>query len=329
MDNPPTHNTRNLTIAYVGNFEPEWSTENDVRKAWEYLGHQVIPLQENNLNFDILQSYEYDLLLITGTWDDANPLDRMLDIFKGCADRDIPTCTLHLDTFWGTSRGGRHWWLSPMFHTAYIFTADGDYQEKWRMLGKNHIWLPPAVRHDACFKGQIREEYRCDLALVGSNGIGYHEDVWPYRRELVEKLKEIADNHSWVFRNPGGELDKPDAGKISRGNDMNDFYASATVTVGDSLCLSREYSKYWSDRAAEGPGRHGFLIMPYIKALDKMYHGKLPMYKWGDWADLEKQIIRWMDDPLRGIRQDDCAKIAKDEHTYVHRVQKILEMVGY
>ena len=37
-------------IAYVGNFEPEFSTENDVRKAFEALGYEVIKLQEGDIS---------------------------------------------------------------------------------------------------------------------------------------------------------------------------------------------------------------------------------------------------------------------------------------
>lgn len=317
-----------LRCLYVGNFGPEFSTENDVRKAWEHLGHEVIQAQENELNWDQLFSYDYDLLLVTGTWQNVAPLEQWLDLYKGCADRGIPTCTLHLDTFWGTSRGGRHWWHEPMFHTAYIFTADGDYQDKWKALGKNHYWLPPGVRHDACHAGNYREEYACDLALVGSNGDGYHEAEWPYRKELVAALKEMALRNEWSFRNPGGEPERFDAGKIPRDDSMNDFYSSAKVTVGDSLCLKKEQSKYFSDRAIECPARYGFLIMPQIDSLSEIYQGELPMYPWGDFDMLEAMIKDYLADPkLVAQVKAKTFKIAKN-NTYVNRVQTILETVG-
>ena len=315
-----------MKICYIGNFGPEFSTENDVRKAWESLGHEVIQAQENLLDWGQLFSYNYDLLLHTGTWADVAPLTQFLDLYKGCADRHIPTCTLHLDTFWGTGRGGRHWWNEPMFHTAYLFTADGDYQEQWKALGKNHIWLPPAIRHDAVHPGVFREEFKCDVALVGSNGTGYHEDVWTYRKELVGALKEMCSRNGWSFRNPGGEPERPDAGKIPRGEQMNDFYASAKVTVGDSLCLKRDKSLYWSDRVAEAPGRHGFLIMPQIDAVDEMYEGHLPMYPWGDFKTLETTISGFLDNEgSRVEKQDAVFSIVKEKHTYVNRVETILE----
>jgi len=189
------------TLSYIGNFHPPFSTENDVRKAFEHIGWTVKQLQENEVSIEQVResALSSDLLLVTGTWD-ALPLMDMLDVYHDCALAGIPTATLHLDTFWGTSRQGRKWWREAMFHTAYLFTADGDYQEQWKNFGKNHIWLPPAVRHDACHFGTPRDEYKCDVAFVGSNGIGYHEDVWSYRRELVDALRAMCVKNGWSFK---------------------------------------------------------------------------------------------------------------------------------
>lgn len=315
-----------MNIAYIGNFGPEYSTENDVRKAFEELGHNVIKFQENSLNINLLRQFNYDLLLITGTWDNIVRLEDMITIFKECAERGIPTATLHLDTFWGKSRGGRQWWLHPMFHTAYIFTADGDYQKQWKAFGKNHIWLPPAVRHDATHSGKFREEYACDVAFVGSNGVGYHEDVWPDRKILVDKLRAMCAKNGWKFKNPGG--DNP---KIERNDDMNDFYASAKVTIGDSLCLIKKDSHYWSDRVPEATGRGGFLIMPQIDILkdEEFYGGILPTYPWDDFDTLEKIIKEYLqDDELRNKIQKQTRIITMLNHTYVNRAKTIIEEIG-
>lgn len=317
-----------MRVSYIGNFEPEYSTENDVRKAFEHLGHEVVKVQENQYRRlrHLIERYDYDLLLITGTWDDAIPLHEWLDIMHECAVRGIPTATLHLDTFWGKSRAGRKWWLAPMFHTAYIFTADGDYQKEWKAYGKNHIWLPPAVRHDAAHFGKFREEYACDVAFVGSNGVGYHEDVWGYRKQLVDFLREMCKRNGLTFKNPGG--DDP---KISRGEDMNDLYASAKVTVGDSLCLKKEDSHYWSDRIPEALGRGGRLIMPIIDELDVIFDGRLPMYEWGNFNELEQLVMAYLGRPNDKFAKheiDYSQKLVADKHTYVNRVQTILEEVG-
>ena len=83
--------------------------------------------------------------------------------------------------------------------------------------------------------GTYRDSYACDVAFVGSNGVGYHEAAWPYRKELLQQLRAMSQRNGWSFRNPGG--DDP---KIDRGEDMNDFYRSARVTVGDSSLLAGE-----------------------------------------------------------------------------------------
>lgn len=313
-----------MRISYLGNFVPEFSTENDVRKAFEHLGHEVIQLQENRVRIQQIKEVALasDLFLVTGTWDSI-PLGDMLDLYHDCAVRSIPTATLHLDTFWSTARNGRKWWREAMFHTAYLFTADGDYQDEWKAFGKNHIWLPPAVRHDAAHFGKFREEYACDVAFVGSNGHGYHEDVWSYRRELVDNLRAMCERNGWSFKNPGGDLPR-----ISRGEDMNDFYASAKVTVGDSLCLKKEASHYWSDRVPEAIGRGGFLIMPQIDDL----HNHFPYiqrYPWGDFKELEETInIYLKSDELRAGAVGAGQELVAQNDTYVNRAETILKETG-
>jgi len=317
-----------MKIAYIGNFNPPYSTENDIKKAFEYLGHEVIALQENALNPAMVRdaAFNSDLLLITSSWE-VLPLETMLDIFFECAKRNIPTATIHLDTFWPTHRQGRGWWKNPMFFTSYIFTADGDWQDKWKLLGRNHIWLPPAVRHDAAKFGTFRPEYECDVAFVGSNGRNYHEDVWTYRTELIDQLYDMCKRNSWKFKNPGGENYSPNMGKVDRNDDMNDFYASAKVTVGDSLCVKKEASNYWSDRVPEATGRGGFLIMPKIDAL-KEQGWDIPQYKWGDWVDLESMIRTYLSsDTARERTTKYNQKVTAKNHSYVNRVQTIINEV--
>lgn len=317
-----------MKIAYIGNFNPPYSTENDVKKAFEFLGHEVTPLQENTLNAHQVRdtALNSDLLLITSSWE-VLPLTTMLDIFYDCAKKGVPTATLHLDTFWPTLRQGREWWRNPMFFTSYIFTADGDWQKEWKLLGRNHIWLSPAVRYDAAKFGTFRPEYECDVAFVGSNGEGYHEDVWTYRKELLANLKDMCQRNGWKFKNPGGETNMPNMGKVDRSDDMNDFYASAKVTVGDSLCVKKEAAHYWSDRVPEATGRGGFLIMPKINALaDEGW--KIPQYEWGNWAQLEEIIKGFLNDNVARLENSTFnQRITQQNHTYVNRVQTIIDEV--
>lgn len=314
-----------MRIAYVGNFEPEFSTENDVRHAFEYLGHEVDPVQENKTPSSSLftAAREADLLLWTSTWDDAVPLEVAQEVFAGCRERGVPTATYHLDVFFGVSREGRNWKRNPMMHTDFVCTAEGGHEELFAEAGIKHHWLRAGVRHTACHPGTPRAEYACDVALTGSDGHHYHPE-WKYRIELVDELEKMCARRGWTFKNPGGREEK-----VPRGEEMNDFYASASVTVGDSLCLDFEKSMYWSDRAYEAPGRGGLLIMPQIDALAQDYDDQMEMYPWYDWEKLEWLISTYLTSPqLRAVSKMKTWDIATERHTYVQRMGELLRIVG-
>jgi len=313
----------NIRICYIGNFSSAYTTENDVKAAIEALGHTCVALQENQVTLEQVrsQALQSDLLLHTGTWGDVFNLGDYITLIHDLAAAGIPSATLHLDTFWRTSRGGRKWWLEPMFHTSTLFTADGDWQGEWEKLGKNHIWLMPGVRHTAAHFGTPRDEYKHDVSFVGSNGIGYHEDVWTYRQELLNALRDMCQRNGWSFRNPGG--DEP---KIDRDDNMNDFYASGKVSVGDSLCVKKEASQYWSDRVPEATGRGSNLIMPRIDKLKDIYP-EMPMYEWGNWESLENTIKFSLDGNSAEVAKKNQT-ITAEKHTYKNRVQTILDYFG-
>lgn len=129
-------------VAYVGNFGPKYSTENDVREAFEELDWDLILLQEDQASFETISrvALQSDLLLWTSTWDDRFRLDDILDLRYQLVNKGIPSATLHLDTFWPTKRESRRWWANPMFQMEYVFTADGDWDGNWQALGVNHHW---------------------------------------------------------------------------------------------------------------------------------------------------------------------------------------------
>lgn len=315
------------SVAYIGNFIPPYSTENDVKKAFEAIGWNVKTLQENGTTLEQIRetALDSDLLLVTGTWGrEAIELDGFLSVIQELARNKIPSATLHLDTFWSTGRGGRKWWLEPMFHTSYLFTADGDYQKQWELFGKKHYWLKPAVRHDVAYIGEFKPEFACDLAFVGSNGVGYHEDVYPQRKHLVDALRDMAKRNNWTWRNPGGDEEK-----IERDKNMNDFYASAKVTIGDSLCLKKDKSHYCSDRVYEATGRGGFLIMPKLDFLQTDFNNHLPFYDWEDYEGLENLIRFYLyNDSKRIAIQKRCQTITAKDHTYKNRIKEMLEVIG-
>src|SRR5215211_185489 len=144
-----------MRVAYVGNHEPEFSTEQDVAKAFRALGHEVVELQENRSTWQQVRdaAFNSDLLFITGTWDEAQPLPQTLDTLRQCAMRGIPTATLHLDVFSGvtgvSANGGYIRCSSPAMCSRPMAVI-----KDWARLGVDPRWLRPAVRHDAVHKGK-------------------------------------------------------------------------------------------------------------------------------------------------------------------------------
>ena len=69
--------------------------------------------------------------------------------------------------------------------------------------------------------------------------------------------------------------------------------------------------------------------MPKLDFLDDDYGGHLPMYAWGDWADLESKIRHYLtnDADNQAVREETQA-IVRESHTYLNRVQELLQQVG-
>lgn len=307
-----------MKIAYIGNFQPSFSTENHVRISLESLGHEVVPLQENGIHASFLKKVAKtsDMVLHTTTWD-CLPHEEVMALWLELRDRGTPVVGFHLDLFWGLRRQRRQWKAEPMFHGDWLFSTDGNNDDNWKKMGVNHYWLPAGVVHTEASPGRLRSTYKADVAFVGSDGTTYHPE-WPYRAKLVSWLRSTFRS----FRNPGGTDPK------LREQKLNDFYASVDVTVGDSICFKKEEDCYWSDRVYEATGRGALLIMPQLDALEDQFDGRLPMYPWEDFEKLEGMIHSFLDKPeARALVKQECWMITKQRHTYRHRMEELLSVV--
>lgn len=302
--------TRNQII-YIGNFEPFWSTENDVKKSFEKIGRKVFPVQENKMTdltvkqIEIIQK-DFDFILYTRTWCDAGKIYRqILDIAK------IPTVSIHLDLYLGLERGNAIE-KDSFFKSNYVFSADGGHQKEFEKRKINHCFLPPATLEDNCFLGNFNKALNYDVIFVGSYK-NYHPE-WPYRQKLVKFLIENYGNRFRAF----------DHSDSIWGQKKNDLYNSAKIIVGDSL-----YSpNYWSDRIPETLGRGGFLIHPRIEGLEKQfeYYKHFVPYFYGDWEGLKEIIDHYLNHP----KERDKIRLGGQEwvkkfHTYTNRVKYIID----
>jgi glycosyl transferase family 1 len=262
-----------LQIAFMGNFEAPESTENLIRDALTRgLGHEVENLQENHVTLEQLKRAtalnDIFLWVRTPNWLQI-PDEEMFALLDSLKERGIPTLSVHLDRFWGIPEREELIGRIPFWRTKFCFTADGGNQEKFAERGVNHFWMPPAMSELHLHHGLRKDEYKCDVGFVGA-GHGYH-DIYPFRTQLIDFLRETYGDRFKHITN-------------IRGHELNSFYASCKVTVGD--CIFSGAPNYWSDRVPETIGRGGFLVHPDVEGL------KIPLmvYNAQDLLDLRDTI---------------------------------------
>ena len=303
-------------VTIVGNHNWRWSAEQDWCDGFRLNGWQVVEVSErDSTTAELVRAAKRSDLLLWVSSSDRHSQD----VLKRLGEHTT-TVAWHADLYWGLSRPG--WQSNVMWAAQFVFTADGN-ERDWSEVGvERHGWLLPGVRDRWVVQpGRVREALKCDVAFVGSGGGGYHKQ-WPYRSELIGQLQAMCERNGWRFMNPGGTHRK-----IDRGQRMTDFYRSAKVTVGDSLCLNGEQSRYWSDRVYEATGRGGVLVMPEIVALQEQFV-EMPCYRWGDWQHLEGVLAGLLSDVGERERvRLACREVTGEAHTYSCRVRDLLGVV--
>lgn len=317
-----------LHVAYIGNFQHPWCTEVHITRELEGLGHRVTRLQEPpggrgaerfvDHVVDYCTSSNVDLLMFTRTWGLPKTATKA---WRTIERAGTVTASYHLDLYVGLhrQRGVR---TDPFWTTQHVFTPDGDPRSlAWfERAGINHHWMPPGVVSDECVRGQKRAEFEYDVVFVGS--YAYHHE-WPWRPQLIDHL---AERYGDRFRRFGGGM--PDA--PTRGQDLNDVYASARVVVGDSLCMPGHVN-YWSDRPYETVGRGGFLVMPRVPGLDAHFDdGKhLLFYELGSLDSVDELVDAYLDQPTaRSVISELGQAHVRAHHTYKHRLASALRTMG-
>jgi hypothetical protein len=316
-----------LRVAYLGNFEPPYSTENEYALAWRNNGHSLVQFQEGrvgeyNVLIQGLRTRQYDLLVWTRTRDLAEAAGETIQ-WKMLAEarrKNVPVIGVHLDRFWDLKRLGREdqIWTEPFFKVDMLFTADGGNQDRWAAADVVHRWLPPGVSERWCKPGMYRDEYASEIAFVGSWDGGYHKE-WQHRFDLINWLDKTYGDRVKFWPKRGEH-------RIV-GTDLNDLYWSTKVIVGDSCLVPRSdgqpITHYCSDRIPETLGRGGNLIHPFVEGIwgEQFNYWNWPL---DDWAALQSNIEAMLDlgDELDERHHDIETIVAR--HTYEKRVPQII-----
>ena len=316
-----------MKVLWVGNFRESYCSEVHFAREMESLGHEVCRFQEpvgggiHSTLIEIEHCAEgCDLVMFTRTWGlppEATAMWRRLE------SRGTKTASYHLDLYVPLARGANIE-TDPFWTTQYVFTPDGNPESADYFAARdiNHIWSPPAVVSDECatvMPGRFRPEYAYDVVFVGSRG--YHSE-WPWRKELLDWLETTYRER---FHRFGGDVPPGP----TRGQDLNDLYASARVVVGDS-CMARPDTRYFSDRPFEGYGRGAYMLFPQIDLLEEMI-GAYPSYTAGDLIGLRAGIQDALEaDSLdRDDTRERLSLHIAEHHTYRDRFAAALFAMGF
>lgn len=308
-----------MKIIYIGNFRPRHSTENHLAATLEELGHDVIRLQEDTEDRGTLVptilAAKPDLFMFTRTW--GNLVDH--ELLSALRTNNIPSVSYHLDLYYGIGRESGIL-RDPFWRTDFVFTPDGGHAAEFTRDGINHFYLRPGVFKRECYPGIPRDHFKYDVIFVGSDGSDYHNE-WPYRRQLIEFLRETYGNRFHRFGN--GDI-------VVRNQDLNDLYASAKIVVGDSLCVGFNHPHYWSDRVYETIGRGGFMIHPEIEGMrDELEGGEhLAYYHYGDFQELQAAIEFYLErDDLRNDIRKRGQAFVRENCSYSERLQEMFKIL--
>jgi hypothetical protein len=202
-------------VAYVGNFTRPWCTEVHVAASLEELGHRVVRLQENEVDWpafpDVVDESGADLWMWTRTW--PVPHDACLDAIGKIRAAGVPSVFYHLDRWWGLERESQiH--TEPFFRLDLVVSPD-DQAEKWAAAGVNHLWMPPAVYAAEC--GPVAPTAKVvvgDSCLVGEP-----------RRYISDRVPETVGR--------GGLLIHPAVAGVTDGALYTDREHLVTYPLGD------------------------------------------------------------------------------------------------
>lgn len=322
-------------IAFLGNFTVDYSSESHYKKTLEFMGIEVVPLQEGTATAqEVLNAaMASDMLFWVHSHNCPTPgIAEMLEILK---EEGKPTVGYHLDLWLGIDRQS-DLENDPYWNIEYFFTVDklmADFMNEREDFPKA-FYLPAGVFAEEAYMSKvIKPEYQHDVVFVGARG--YHHE-WSYRQQLI----------NWLDETYGKRFAHYDHGHVPkmRGKNLNDLYANAKIVIGDTLCKGFDYPYYLSDRIFETIGRGGFIIHPYIKGLEDLFQlptlltmdgtmlntkeAELITYPYGQFGYLKYVIDYYLQNEAEReeIRKRGHERVLAD-HTYFNRMESILQTI--
>lgn len=309
-----------MKIAFLGNFNVPFTSENHYKEELESLGHEVVALQEPFTNaLDIAEAcigVGMFLWIHTHNCDTPN-IEKTIKIVKAMG---VPVVAYHLDLYMGLKRWHEYRQHPYMQQLDYFFTVD---KKMANWLCENTptkgVYLPAGVVTSQVYNAEPQADMQADVTFIGAKQ--YHAE-WPYRPQLINWLQtNYKDKFVLWGRDGRGQV---------RQEDMNKAYASAKIAIGDTLCPDFNYPYYLSDRIFNMTGCGVFTIHPHIQGIEELFEidKEIVTYPYGRFDKLKEKIDYYLEHPeeREAIAKAGQARTLR-EHTYKHRMQTIIDEV--
>lgn len=288
---------KKLKIIYLGKFGSENSNyvEEDIKSAFEKLGHEVIAVPEKEVHN--LQKYKGDMLLFhkagVGTTID---LDTWVQILNHIPYKKVMWYFDPIQLI-----GGREQFIDTMAdYCEYGFLVD----DTWRRRHKydNLYSLKEGV--GTVYKGVVKDEFKCDIAFVGN--------AYGAREHFVNFLADRFPGQFKAFNNVFKQ-------------DLADLSVSAKITVAPSFPTT---DFYWSSRFYLTTGLGGFMVHPDMYGLkEEFQEGKhFAGYK-GPQELIETINYYLKNEAERKAIQAEGQKRCLEVGRFEHRVKEMLDII--
>ncbi len=284
-------------IIYLGHFNNLGSNyvEEDIKDAFEQLGHEVIAVPEKDV--ETLPKYKADMLLFhkagVGKYIDLNQWVNILN--------HIP----YKKVMWyfdpiNLIQGREQFIETVSDYIEHGFLVDDTWRRRHKF--KNLYSLKEGI--GTVYKGKVRKEFEYDIVFIGN--------IYGEREDFVNFLSQQYGSKFKVFNNVFKQ-------------DLADLCVSAKIIVAPDY-PSNEF--YWSSRFYLITGLGGFLVHPDLYGLKEEFtEGKhFAGYKG------PRELISTIDYYLENEKsrqaiqvegQKRCLEIA----TFKHRIKEMLEYV--
>ena len=287
-----------MKIIYFANFKEKQSdrTEQHIKKALEELGHEVIPIQEEEYE-KISQVKNADLFLFHKAG-----VGRILteqQFVKLLCYISCPKVCWYFDKILPE----REEFIAVTVNYAdYVFVTDDTYRRRHRF--KNMFCLRQGIgeKHSTV---QLMD-YECDVAFVG--GV--------YSQERMDFVTELAKYYGDKFKVFNNDFNQ----------DLASLCSTAKVIVAPPF-LANDF--YWSSRIYMILGSGGFLIHPELYGLKEEFEEGKHYVGYKRLEELMPTIDYFLRRPeareaikKQGFRQ--CWSVA----TYKHRVKSMLKTIN-